>query len=118
MSDTIQSPPAELVSMCKIINEGWLCDQGAKVEPWLMDGEDWRLCVTTSDGIMVRHLVPRHADGHTYMLMVIGMRASRAAGIEEGKAIAKRRMHELLSTVVDGDPLRATPWGDIHLSKA
>jgi hypothetical protein len=79
--------PQEVVDKVKEITEQWLReDSYAYVEAYNAkphrDIGEWRLriCRRSNNDTLVEHLVPKHADGHTYMLMIAGMAVAADVG--------------------------------------
>jgi hypothetical protein len=95
--------PAELVAKAEEINAQWMGNTIGVVQPYLQDtdlGDEWRFRIidrtTMWEGqeprVLVEHLAPEDAHGHTYMLFVRALFDFGNLRAREGGVLAVTRM--------------------------
>jgi len=99
-----KEPPAELVAQAEEINRQWMTRTIGLVQPYLMQdsdfGDEWRFRIvdrtTVWEGkeprVLVEHLDPKDAHGHTYMLFVSAMFEFGNQRAREGAVMAATRI--------------------------
>jgi hypothetical protein len=97
MDDT--QPPKEILDQCKEINVQWLSSDDATVEPYWHSSDfadEWCFRVTHRYG-SISYLSTKHADGHTYHMMVSSIYEAHKKGVKQGKAEA---VHSLMGAII------------------
>lgn len=96
------NPPQALVDQCNTINKDYLHGKSAILQLYFADDEfegEWkfRIVDTVHDRIIVEHLFPQYADGHSYMLFMVGIEKAMEYAEAQGrfKAIDVSIKHQL-----------------------
>lgn len=98
-------PEHLLEKIAKMEKEYKISDYGFKVEAYYLSSdfnEDWRFRIVDSitNKEIVDCLQPDLADGHTYRLMLSGMKYCHHNGVKQGKEEALKRINKHLGDVV------------------
>lgn len=102
MSDVFEVAPPALVAQCEEINKQWLNATDTISQPYLSHtgcGDDWKIQLVKrhSKDIVMQHLDPTAADGHTYYLFIERLRRERDNCLEEGRMLALAQITNNLS---------------------
>lgn len=98
-------PSVELLAQCAEINTQWLVTTFTSIVPVFYDDEysnSWklRIFVTRTKHVLMEHIRPEAADGHTLYLAVCAIREAHSQGITEGKLRAMEKVILNLSEVL------------------